>query len=350
MDQARRNFLVYQIISGIKYITIDGYRYKLITPSLELRLLSEHIYQDTMNDLRFSNLITRNKATLLLRALDIWHPKDDKALKDLEKFLDSKKIALYTTLYDRQQQEKNRKAIKTAKKSINQAYVKKYSLDHMTLEYHAFLTQKKFLIAMCLQDRSGASIYNEDTYNTADAYILEKVINCLDNDIISIEEFRELARHDPWRTMWNLGKESCIVNTASEWSEDQKHLMTYAKMYDNAYQSMECPPDDIFEDDDAFDGWLLKQRQDREKEQKQKQVDTLENIPDSAQEVFVFAPTREDANKVYDLNDLEGRMKIKQRAAYIEKHGVVQAQDLPDTKLELQRQQIDEYKNRISKG
>ena len=217
----------------------------------------------------------------------------------------------------------------------------------MTLEYHAFVTQKKFLTAMCLRDSNNNMVYDEKTLDSSDATILEKVINYLDNDIIAIEEFRELARNDPWRTMWNLGKESCIAKPASEWTEDQKHLMTYAKMYDNAYQSMECPHDDVFEDDDMFDGWLLKQRKDREQDQKQKQVDGLKNVPENAQEIFVPAPTREDANNVYDLNDLNSRMKIKQRAAYIEAHGDVEAKDLPDTRLELQQQQIQEYKNKL---
>ena len=121
-------------------------------------------------------------------------------------------------------------------------------------------------------------------------------------------------------------------------------------MYDNAYQSMECPPEEVFEDDDMFDGWLIEQRRKREKDQKQKQVDLMKNVPDSAQEVFVFAPTREDANKVYDLNDRDSRMKIKQRQQLIEQRVEVEAQDLPDTQLELRQQQMEEYKEKLKRG
>ena len=76
----------------------------------------------------------------------------------------------------------------------------------------------------------------------------------------------------------------------------------------------------------------------------------MQNIPDSAQEVFVFAPTREDADKVYDLNDETARMKIKQRNAMIEKLGAVEAKDLPDTRMELRNQQMEEHKNKMRKG
>ena len=79
-------------------------------------------------------------------------------------------------------------------------------------------------------------------------------------------------------------------------------------------------------------------------------MDTTKNIPDKAQEVFVFAPTREDADKVYDLNDTTGRMKIKQRNDMIEKLGSVEAKDLPDTQMELRNQQMEEYKNKMHKG
>ena len=121
-------------------------------------------------------------------------------------------------------------------------------------------------------------------------------------------------------------------------------------MYDNAYQSMECPPDNVFEDDDMFDGWLIDQRRKRDKEQKQKQVDTMKNVSDKAQEVFLFAPTREDADKVYDLNDPDARIKLRQRQNVIDQRGEGEAQDLPDTQLELRQQQMEEYKAKLRKG
>ena len=113
---------------------------------------------------------------------------------------------------------------------------------------------------------------------------------------------------------------------------------------------MECPADSVFEDDDMFDGWMIDQRRTRESDQKQKQVDTMKNISDKAQEVFLFAPTREDADNIYNLNDEDSRRKIQQRQKFISDHGSVEAKDLPDTKLELRRQQNEEYKNKMRKG
>ena len=43
-------------------------------------------------------------------------------------------------------------------------------------------------------------------------------------------------------------------------------------------------------------------------------------------------------------------MKIKAREQFIENHGTVEAQDLPDTQLELRQQQLEEYKAKLKGG
>ena len=350
MDQGRRNFLAYQIASGLKFITIEGQRYKLVPPSKEVRVLAEHIYQETLHSLRFETFITTEKAALLLRKLNKWNPSDEEDLKKLETHLEDRKVDLYNALYDAERQDRLRRAIKVAKSSLNNALGRKHALDHMTLDYHANLTKKKFITAMSLRNSDGEAIYSENSLSYSDSTVLEGVINFLDGDIITIEEFRELARTDPWRTMWSLGKEGCLSSSPMEWTDDQKTLVTFAKMYDNAYQSMECPPDNVFEDDDMFDGWLISQKRDREKGKNTQHVDKMKGISDKAQEVFVFAPTREDADKIYDLNDEHSRMKVQQREKFIEQQGSVPASELPDTKMELRMQAMREAKDKMKRG
>tara|TARA_R110000824_G_scaffold130213_3_gene291980 strand:- start:2891 stop:3943 length:1053 start_codon:yes stop_codon:yes gene_type:complete len=350
MEQGRLNFLTYQIVSGLKFITINNVRYKLISPSKELKLLAEYIYQDTMDSLRFDNLISKEQASFFLMRLGKWAPNDEVELKKLEKHLDDRKVELYKSVYNSDKQKRLKRAIKGVKNSIQKANTKKYSLEYMTLEYHALLTKTKFLVAMCLRDENNNSIYNEENFWNEDSNILEKTIDILESQLISIDEIRELARSDPWRSMWNLGKESCMGSSVSEWTEEQKTLVTFSKMYESAHQSMECPADEVFKDDDMFDGWMIDQQRIREKEQKQKQVDTMKSINESAQEVFVFAPTREDADKVYGMNDLDSRMKLRQRQKVIENRGKIEAKDLPDTQLDLRRQQSQEYKDKMRRS
>jgi len=347
MDEGRRSFLTYEIISGLKFITVNNVRYKLICPSKEIKLLAEHIYQETIHSLRFDNLITEDKAKLFLLRLGVWGPNEDANLKKTEEYLEDKKVDLYHSLYDSKKIKRLRSTIKGIKKSIQKLYSRKHSLEYMTLNYHASLTRKKFITAMCLRDGENNPIYTEQDFLNSDSTILESVIDKLIDGMLQMEDYRDLARNDPWRTIWSLGKESCIGASTSEWTDDQKTLITFAKMYDNAYQASDCPSDDVIKDDDMFDGWMIDQRRKREKEQKQKEIDTINNIPDKAQEVFVFAPTREDADNVYNMNDRNTRMKIKQRQKVVNEQSVVDAQDLPDTKMELQQQAMQEFKEKM---
>ena len=50
------------------------------------------------------------------------------------------------------------------------------------------------------------------------------------------------------------------------------------------------------------------------------------------------------------MNDEESRIKIRQRTAAIDQAGSIEAKDLPDTRLELRQQQIEEYKAKMKRG
>ena len=105
------------------------------------------------------------------------------------------------------------------------------------------------------------------------------------------------------------------------------------------------PSDTVFEDDDMFDGWLIDQRKTREKEQNQQRVEKAGNWKDSAQEVFITAPTKADAMNVYDLNDMTGRAKIKERANALAQHGILEDKQLPDVQRDLLVQSKDQILN-----
>ena len=66
MDEDRKNFLVAQIMSGFKFFDIDGERYKVLSPSSEIKLLGQYVYQETIQSLKYEDLITRDKAKMLL--------------------------------------------------------------------------------------------------------------------------------------------------------------------------------------------------------------------------------------------------------------------------------------------
>ena len=347
MDEGRKNFLFQQITSGIKFLHINGKRYKLVVPSAEIRLLGEYVYEDIMSSLRFDNLMTDEQSKNALRRLGIWGEEDEKSLGDLETHLEDQKIRLFKAVFDRNKRESIRKQLVFAKASLNKSLAKKHFLDYATLKYHAFTVKQKFINALSLQDKEGDFIYSEETFWNSDSNVIERAQEVLEKDTITIEEFRQLAREEPWRSVWSISKEKVFGVDAANWTNDQKNLVAFARMYDNAHQSLECPPDAVFEDDDMFDGWLIDQKRKRDREVKEKQVEISGNWKDLAQEVFITAPTREDAEEVFALNDTGGRMQLRERQRAIANAGIIEDKDLPDVKRNLFTQAKEQYMNTV---
>lgn len=346
MDEARKSFLYNQIISGLKFLTVDGTRYKLAPPSRETRLLAEHVYQDVIASLRFDDLMTDLQCHQSLRKLGLWSPPDEESLKKLEKLLEDQKVRLYKSAFDVGSQAGIKRQIQGTKKAITRALSRKHFLDASTLKHHADTVKQKFTIAMSLRDGNNRPIYDEKSFWNSKSTVLENVYESLERSIITIEEYRYLARNDPWRSAWSAGKEKSLGTASADWTDEQRNIVAFSRMYDGAYQSPDCPSDTVFENDDMFDGWLIDQRRTREKEQSQRRVEVAGKWKDSAQEVFITAPTQEDAQNIYDLNDLTGKMTIKERADSIAKHGVIEDKLLPDVQRKLMVQAKDQILNR----
>lgn len=347
MDEGRKNFIFHTLISGIKFIRIKGERYKIIAPSRETRLIAEHVYADTMQSLRFDDLMTDDQCLRTLHRLGIWGPQQEKSFSDLENFLDDQKVRLYKSAFDKNKRQAIRKQIARTKLAIEKSLGKKHFLDSITLRYHATSLKRKFLIGMSLLDSKNRPVYTEESFWNSSSELVERAIESLETDIITIEEFRGLCRKDPWRTTWNMGKENTFGVPACDWTDDQKVMATFSKMYDNAYQHQECPQESVIEDNDMFDGWMIDQRRQRERETKSQQAEIIGNWKDSAQEVFITAPTREDADQVFELNDLQGRMALRERQRSIRVAGVLEDSKLPDKQRELHTQAVEQYKNTV---
>jgi hypothetical protein len=78
---------------------------------------------------------------------------------------------------------------------------------------------------------------------------------------------------------------------------------------------LSVPPDSVFEDDDMFDGWMIKQRRENEKNKNKNRTEKmLEGRKlDKAGEVFIMANSQEEVEQIYSLNDNNARHIIKER-------------------------------------
>jgi hypothetical protein len=106
-------------------------------------------------------------------------------------------------------------------------------------------------------------------------------------------------------------------------------------MYDRIYESPDCPSEEVINDDDMLDGWLLVQKRHREGErQKQELQQKVGGKLGKADDVFLMAETPQDAQKIDMLNEPHMARIKKQRMAEIKSQGgQLLEQQLADVKM-----------------
>ncbi len=190
---------------------------------------------------------------------------------------------------------------------------------------------------------NGKPVFTNDTFWEEPSDILDRVVQAQVNLRLDNTVLREIARSDPWRTIWVCRKGEGVVFGVPpvDYTEEQRSLVGWSGLYDNIYEHSDCPPDAIIEDDDMLDGWLIDQRQQREKRQNKQAAEEIignEKIRGS-QEIFFPAQTIEDAARVNELNDENGKRVLRQRFGHLKQKGVIAEEEMPNTKQSIRAQQ-----------
>jgi hypothetical protein len=122
-------------------------------------------------------------------------------------------------------------------------------------------------------------------------------------------------------------------------------------MYDNVYESTECPPDEVINDDDVLDGWFVKQRKDREEAKQEKSTDHHfgNHKGTGRQELFVMARNQDEVNSILNQNDASGKNIIQTRKQVMQNANgkEIKEQEMPDVRRDLQMQAVQEMRENI---
>ena len=181
--------------------------------------------------------------------------------------------------------------------------------------------------------------------------IIEMFNNRINKAFIPVPEIREIARSEPWRSMWLAQKGDSLGIRSVEWTETQRLLVSFSRMYDNVYESTECPSDKVIADDDMLDGWFIKQKKDRDEAKQEKSTDHHfgNHKGRGRQELFVMANNQDEVNSILNQNDMSGKKIIESRRQVIEHAGEegVKEQHMPDVRRDLQMQAVQEMREKI---
>lgn len=341
MNDAEIELILYRIFSGKLYFFYKNEKYELRSPDIDTRYEAQLLYNNILNDEKYNEWLREENLDRILINLGLWTMDTNTVIKSLNKKIDDTKVVLFQQRLLKDKTKQNRKNLENCIKQLNGIMAKKNEVYAHTLEGYASSIKNEYIICNTLY-QNDLKVFSIDIKNDENSYTLfNNIVNEINNHVIDTSQFKKLARHTIWRSYWNANKQNIFPGTSSEWTFDQRTLVSLSKMYDNIYEHPECPDDEVINDDDMLDGWMIFERRKVEAQKKQKKADELNPKLQNAQEVFLMASNKEETQEVLEMNSQESLMKIKQRSQFLEKVGSASSAELPDIKMDLRARSVE---------
>lgn len=348
MDAAEREFLVHRIISGFTICDIDFSPRKVIIklPSREERYVANKIYRDISEQGKAQGLYGKNDTLKLVTALGIWTQEKQDEMNQLEKDIETLKVKIYSFFFRSDEKKTARALLSKARAQYDKLFAERNHYDYLTYEGLANVWRNRYLVCMGTHNGNHKRLFTPKKFWRSSIHLVDGVVMAYMGERITEPQYRELARSEPWRSIWSGSKIEGVFGVPSvDFTEEQRNLQLWSSLYDSVSEHPESPSDEVMADDDAFDGWLIVQRRKKKERESQNELDQLitnEKIKNS-DEIFIPAGSLEDAQKIYSLNDQAGRNVMASRKRALEKKGELKESELPDIKRRIQMEAVNQH-------
>lgn len=336
MDQRTIGIYLSRILSGFYIFLYRGQRYKLVYPDIGIKYEAELYADQAYEDIKFNDWIKEDDIIYSLVDMGVWPHNGDEILKSLEKQIDDKKVDLYNNFLNPNALKTHRKTLQNIKSAYNRQYNIRHSLDHLTADGYSQLVKNQYILIHSLYTMDNQRIF--PCIEDVDIGLLNQLSSTISENTIEISVYRTIARSEIWKNYWSANNNQLFDKSTINWTDEQKTLVVLTRMYESAYQHPECPPDNVVEDDDMFDGWMIHQKRENEKLRNKNRTEKLleDKKLGKAGEIFVKANSQEEAQNIYNLNDNTSRHIIKERTNVINQNsGQIDDANLPDVQRNL---------------
>lgn len=345
MDYAKRQKLVSKIVSGVTYIEYNETPYIIREPSPIDKLIAERVYEEKFTEAKCMGIQTEKVMIEAMINLGLWSKKEEKEMESIPKETEQCKVDLYNAYVAFKDRDPPRKKLQKLNLRLTRLMIKKNMFRKQTAEGIGEDSKNACLICCNVTDYHGNKIWKHNEYLKQDGVLHKFIIDMYIREQIAEKEIRELCKNDPWRTLWGVGKsESSIFGKpAVDLSQEQRAIIAWSRVYDNIYENPECPPDEVIKDDDMLDGWLTLQGRQREQNKSAKSSQTSTNS--KGDEVYYFADSQGDAQRIFEMNDNQGRALLRNREKEIVKSDSPLAEEKTfEAKMEMLRMAKENFK------
>ena len=345
MDDILNEKTLCRILQGRLRCSLGGPALYIYEPTKEILEESFDIYEKSYNEAYFKGVFLKKELLPILVENELWTPYDDREAEKTEKEIEEYKLKAFQFFYKTKDLVSIKMVLRNLEKKLLKYKSKKHVLDHVSCEGVASFARSIWIISKTVYTLDKR-LYSWDNHS------ISSLMNHYNSNQISTTEFRSVARNEPWRSMWAVGKKqgNAFGKASCELTKDQISLSSYSCMYDNVYESSESPDEKVIDDDDCLDGWFISQRREYDKQKKKKQAEDLIKNPKIAnsQEVFLMAKDQEEANKIFDVNHPAVRSIIRDRQNTIESSdGEIKFTELNDIKQDIAIESMQSAKSKI---
>lgn len=347
MDNKLLNIYLSRILSGFFIFFHKGKKYKLIYPNINIKYEAEIYALEEYEHNKFNDWIHEDSILDALVSMGVWTYNGDANLISLEKQIEDLKVDLYKNVLNPNMIKSIRKNLQNVKNTYNRQYNLRHSLDHYTPHGYSEMLKNYYLLINSIYDDKNNLVFSD--INSVEYKYFEDLSTIITDNAIDIPLYKKIARSDIWRNYWSANSENLFDKSTINWTDEQKTLVVLTKMYDSVSQHPECPPDNVFEDDDMFEGWMIHQKRENERSKnKQRTEKMLEGKKlNKAGEIFLVANSQEEANNIYNLNENTQRHIIKERNHAISRSSnQIEDSQLPDVQRDMLNQINAKFKNR----
>lgn len=303
MQDYIKDLHVARLLANCLTLEQDNLLLDIVNPTNKVLYLAQREYAKSFEECQESGTLLFDHMIGEMVKQGLWNNVDEKRIQELKDSISSMKMEIFKNWIKTGTVKLYKKQVRRAEKEIIGLLTKKNAYHSMTCEGISTYNRWIYLVEHC-------TFLGEAQYNFADLSP-EEILNYWQNNTLNDSELRELSKYEGWMNVWCSSNKVPFVFPLSE---EQQRLIMWSRMYDNIRESSEAPVDEIMEDDDALDGWILVQRSKMNKERTTKMVEDSINVKNSKHaEVFIPVGSSEEAKRIFDLNNPQGAHTVKSR-------------------------------------